>query len=137
VAVEVRRHVHQNNAIRLAGGGERRVQEGEVSLARSVGPGRDLDSPDDSGRRAESDETGVAVREREVHRAVNTFEGVPAIRVVEVVVADDADVRDGERLDETEIVLVASTVPGPAKSPRLAKKTGAGSRCATWSTRCA
>ena len=54
----------------------------------------------------ERDEAGVAVREVEVDGTVDLRERVGAAGVVEVVIADDADVRHRQALDETKIVLV-------------------------------
>jgi hypothetical protein len=94
----------------------------------------DHDFADGAGRGVDGDEARVAVGEVEVHRPVEARERVRAALVVEVVVADDADVRDRQRLHEPQVVLVPGERPRPAKAPRLAKNTGAGSSLPTWLT---
>jgi hypothetical protein len=99
VAVQIRRHVHEDDAVRLVRCLEASLEEREVLLAgpacalrRSGSP--DLDLAGDARLGMDGDEAGVPVGELEVHGAVDARERVPAFPVVQVVVADDADVGD-------------------------------------------
>lgn len=76
------------------------LEEAEVVVARPAcafrrSGARHLDLADDAWLGVQGDEPGVPVGELEVHRAVNAGERVPPVPVVEVVVADDADVGEG------------------------------------------
>jgi len=65
-----------------------------------------------AGGAIDGDEARAAVGELEVPRPVDRRPGLGGAAVLEVVVADQADVRDRQRLDEREVVLVARAGAG-------------------------
>ena len=136
-AVQVRGHVHEDDAVRLLRRLQRAVQEREILLARPCQPrGRvgaaHLDLAGDARLGVQDDEARVAVGEGEVHRPVDAREGLRAARVVQVVVPDHADVRDREPGNEPEVVLVPIRRPRAGEVSELAKNTGGGSSPETW-----
>ena len=76
-------------------------------------------------RGVEDDEARVPVGEVEVARAVDLGPCVRAARVVEVVVADRAQVRYRQILDPPQVLLVALALPGQAPlSPATTNENG-------------
>jgi hypothetical protein len=99
-SIQVWRHVHEHDAIRLPCRVQGAIQEGQILVTRALRPlGRiragDLQDSRDAALGMKGDEARVSAGEREVHRAVDAHEVVRTVLVVEVVVADDADVRHG------------------------------------------
>src|SRR3954452_13316342 len=112
VPVQVRRHVHEHDAVRLVGGRERRVEGSQGGVVQRVRVVAEDDLADHAGRRVERHEPRVGAREREARRAVHAFECLEPGGDVEVVVADDAEVRNRQRVHQTQVVLVALARPG-------------------------
>jgi hypothetical protein len=98
------------------------------------GTGAHVDLPDGARLAVDDDEADVAVGEREVHRPVDGGERLPPARVVEIVVADHAQVREGEAGDEAEVVLVPLARPRAGEVAEVARKTGGGSSAAACRT---
>jgi hypothetical protein len=74
----------------------------------------------------DGDEAGVAVGEVEVPRAVDRGPGLRAAGILEVVVADQADVRDRQGLDELEVLPVAVGAPRPGEVAEIGEEDGCG-----------
>jgi hypothetical protein len=121
--------------VRLAGCGERVVQETKRLHARAGCVGRSGVAEIARLPRGpvDGDEARVPVGELEVPRPVDRRPRLGPARVLEVVVADQADVRNRQPGDELEVVLVPIRPAGPGEVAEVRKENrgGAQRRCLT------
>jgi hypothetical protein len=116
--------VHEDDPVRFTGVLQAASQEGEGVVVRSVHAVGSLylDLTDSARSSVENDEAGVAVGELEVPQAMDLRPRLGSAGIVEVVVADGADIRQLQVVDQSEVVLVALARARPGEVAQVGEE---------------